>query len=92
MNENRITDKPYAKWLERALSEMSSYPVHGITLAAVTDTGEIYTDYYEVSMADKLVISGVIHQDATLDMLAANGIINYEEDEEDNETNGSEEE
>lgn len=84
MSKNtNITEMPYAKWLEQTLRDISAVPVRGIAISAVYDNGDTYTNYYNVSMNDKLVLSGLISQDATLDMLAANGVISYEEDDED---------
>lgn len=77
-----LSNIPYAKWLEDTLQEMIKYPVKGISLNALTTNGEIYTNYYEISMADKLLIAGIIQQDAMLDTLAANGIVEYAEEEE----------
>lgn len=78
----------YAQWLEKALQELITFPVKGICLSAVTDSGEAYTNYYEVSMMDKLLIAGLIQQDAMLDTMAANGFIEYEDGE--GETDGEE--
>lgn len=80
-----ITKMPYAKWLEQTLHDISSFPVKGIALLVCTDSGDSYTNYYNVSMADKLIMAGLIQQDSTLDMLAANGLIQYEDDEEETE-------
>lgn len=78
---------PYAQWLENALKEMLELPIKGICLSAITPTGEAYTNYYEISMMDKLLIAGLIQQDATLDSLAANGFIEYaDEDGEEKDT------
>lgn len=81
-NKNNITDMPYAQWLEETLQEITSLPIQGIVLACTLANGDVYAAYYNISMRDKLVLSGVINQDATLDMLAAQGIIEYEEEEE----------
>ena len=81
-----ITKMPYAKWLEQTLHDISSFPVKGIALLVCTDSGDSYTNYYNVSMADKLIMAGLIQQDSTLDMLAANGLIQYEDDEETEES------
>lgn len=85
MNEkpNDVFSMPYAKWLEQTLQELVKFPVKGIAINATTANGEVYTNYYEISMADKLVISGVIQQDAMLDTLAANGYIEYADEEDD---------
>ena len=93
-NRNNITEMPYAKWLEQTLHDISSLPVKGIALLVSTENGDSYTNYYNVSMADKLIRAGLIQQDSTLDMLASNGIIQYEDEEDDSsedESNGEEE-
>ena len=93
-NRDNITEMPYAKWLEQTLHDISSLPVKGIALLVSTENGDSYTNYYNVSMADKLIMAGLIQQDSTLDMLASNGIIQYEDKEDDNsedESNGEEE-
>ena len=90
-NRNNITEMPYAKWLEQTLHDISSLPVKGIALLVSTENGDSYTNYYNVSMADKLIMAGLIQQDSTLDMLASNGIIQYKDDESEDEINGEEE-
>ena len=80
-----ITKMPYAKWLEQTLHDMSSFPVKGIAMIICTDSGDSYTNYYNVSMADKLIMAGLIQQDSTIDMLTANGFIKYEDDENESE-------
>lgn len=83
-DKKNITDMPYAQWLEETLRDISTMPVEGIAILGVLNGGETYTAYYNVPMADKLLLSGLINQDATLDMLAAQGVIKYaDEDEED---------
>lgn len=88
-NSNNLNNIPYAQWLEKALQELITFPVKGIALHAITTTGEAYTNYYEVSMMDKLTIAGLIQQDAMFDSLAANGLIKYADEED--ETDGEEE-
>lgn len=80
---NNLNNIPYAQWLETALQELINLPVKGICLSAITETGEAYTNYHNISMMDKLLIAGLIQQDATLDSLAANGIIEYTDEEDD---------
>jgi hypothetical protein len=83
---NDINKLPYANWLEETLQNVIKLPIKGICISAVLDGGEIYTDYHNVNMMNKLMIAGVIQQDATIDSLAASGIINYaEEDDSDGE-------
>lgn len=83
--KNDITKMPYAQWLERALREISEESLRGIALVGILENGDVYTNYWNTSMADKLVLAGLINQDATLDMLAAQGIIEYEDEDEETE-------
>lgn len=90
--KNDITEMHYAKWLEGTLRDMSNLPVRGIAFLAVTDNGDVYTNYYNVSMIDKFTMAGLIQQDSTLDMLSANGIIKQDEDGDDEEDEHGDEE
>lgn len=87
-NKNDIRNMSYASWLEKTLQELVNFPVKGICIAATTNTGDFYVNYYNVPMGDKLTISGLVNQDAMLDTMAANGIIEYEESEEEGESDG----
>ena len=90
-----ITEMPYAEWLEHSLRDIVTFPVRGIALAITTDEGDTYTNYYNVSMTDKLVISGLIQQDATLDMMTTMGsfrIGTKDEDDDDEDMENDEEE
>ena len=82
---NELANIKYAGWLEKTLNELIKFPVKGICINAITDTGEAYVNYYNISMIDKLTISGIIQQDAMLDSLAANGFIEYKDDDDDDE-------
>jgi hypothetical protein len=82
MHEKDFTTLPYAPWLEKALQELLNFPVKGLCMYAITENGDVYSNYYEISMKDKLTIAGYIHQDAMYDSLAANGVIQYDDDEE----------
>lgn len=90
MGNNVFENIPYAPWLEKALQDLIKIPVKGICIHAITNNGEAYTNYYEISMMDKLTIAGLIQQDAMLDSLAANGLIEYADEE--GETDGEEKE
>lgn len=90
-DHKNITDMPFASWLEQTLHDIQEFPTRSITIAVMSDTGDSYINYYNTTMADKILISGLINQDATLDMMAANGIIDYAEDEAE-DSNGKEEE
>lgn len=84
MEEKDLTKIPYAQWLENALQELIKFPVKGICMYATTENGEIYSNYHNISMMDKVTIAGLIQQDATVDSLIANGFIEEEiESEED---------
>ena len=91
MTEDIFNNIPYAAWLEKNLRDLISSPVKSICISAVSADGDIYRDYYKTSMLDKITIAGIIQQDAMLDSMAANGIIEYAEDEEDG-ANGEEKE
>ena len=81
MPENDFKNIPYAEWLENALRELIKFPVKGICMFATTENGEVYSNYHQVSMMDKVTIAGLIQQDAMLDTLVANEYIENEERE-----------
>ncbi len=87
---NDITKMPYASWLEQALRDISEHPLQGIVLAGVLEDGDVYTNYYELPMAAKVLIAGIINQDAMLDTLINSGYI--EDDDEEEEDDAEEEE
>lgn len=64
----------YASWLEgfvkRVLIEQDT--VNGMVIAITRHDHTIEMEYWNCSMMDKLIVSGVIQQDAMLDTLAAN--------------------
>lgn len=74
-NPNDITNMPYAQWLEESLQRISSLPIRALVMIGITEDGNTYNDYYNATMADKLVIAGLIQQDAMLDTLEMNGLI-----------------
>lgn len=82
MNETEpnFKDIPYAPWLENALQELIKFPVKGICMFAVAEDGTVYSNYHNVSIMDKLTISGLVQMDATTDSLAVNGLIKNEEE------------
>ena len=87
--KNNFNNIPYAQWLEQTLQEIIKLPIKGMCLNAILDNGEAYTAYYNATMLDKITIAGLIQQDAMLDTMAANGFIEYADEEED-EDNGEE--
>ena len=82
-NSNDIREMPYAEWLEGALRRISMMPMRALVIIGITEDGGTYNDYYNATLGDKLLISGLIQQDAMLDTLEANGFINSEDNEED---------
>lgn len=78
-----MAENPIVKFLQQTIRDISKFPTKGIAIVVTSETGDAYTNYHNISMSDKLVISGLIQQDATLDMLVANGFIEYEDDEDD---------
>jgi len=82
MNENELNKLPYAQWLENALQELVKFPVKGICMYATTENGEIYSNYHNISMMDKLTIAGLIQTDATVDSMVVNGYIQTEDEDE----------
>lgn len=84
-----LNEIPYTQWLEETLQNIVKLPVKGIALNVVLADGSLYTDYYKLSMNNKLTIAGLIQQDAMYDSLRINGLIK-DADEED-ESDGEEE-
>lgn len=80
-NKNDITEMHYASWLENALEHLTNLDITGLSMVAIDSNGNTYTNYYNISMGDKLVIAGLIQQDAMMDTLAANGMIESDDDE-----------
>jgi hypothetical protein len=87
-NPNDITNMPYASWLEESLQRISSLPMRALVMIGITEDGDTYNDYYNATMGDKLLIAGLIQQDAMLDTLEANGLIATTDEE---DTDGEEE-
>ena len=77
-----MANNPIVDWVVQSMRDIAQMPIKGIALVAITTTGESYTNYHNVKMNDKLLIAGLINQDATFDALAANGVIDYAEDQE----------
>lgn len=77
-----MSEKPIVEWLREVLRDISQFDARGIAVASINKDGDSYVSYYKMSMADKVLISGLIQQDAMLDTLAQNGIIGYDESDE----------
>ena len=89
-NSNDITEKPYAKWLENILSDICAAPIRALAMIGITDDGDMFNGYYNASVADKILMSGLIQQDAMIDTLEAAGLINATNGDE-GENDGEEE-
>lgn len=82
MSNNDITKQNYTQWLEETLREILELPTESICISVKLQGGAVYTSYSdECTMMDKLQFSGVIQQDAMLDMMRANGLVKDENDE-----------
>ena len=77
-----MSEKPIVEWLREVLRDISQFDARGIAVASINKDGDSYVNYYKMNMADKVLISGLIQQDAMLDTLAQNGIIGYDESDE----------
>lgn len=86
-----MSEKPIVEWLREVLRDISQFDARGIAVASINKDGDSYVSYYKMNMADKVLISGLIQQDAMLDTLAQNGIIGYDDSDEDNDGNEEEE-
>ena len=86
-----MSEKPIVEWLREVLRDISQFDARGIAVASINKDGDSYVSYYKMNMADKVLISGLIQQDAMLDTLAQNGIVSYDESDEDNNDDEEEE-
>lgn len=75
-----------AGWLEGFVKRVLTEPetVNGMAVAIVGNDQTIETGYWNCTMMEKLLVSGVIQQDAMLQTLAANA-----EEEEDDDGNST---
>ena len=87
-----MSEKPIIEWLREVLRDISQFDARGIAVASINKDGDSYVSYYKMNMADKVLISGLIQQDAMLDTLAQNGIVSYDESDEDEDDDDEEEE
>ena len=82
---DEINTLPYAEWLENSLRNLMSMKIESICICTKSEDGGIGTGYWDCSMADKLVFSGIIQQDAMLETLRENGLVPMDEEDEDND-------
>lgn len=80
-----MSEKPIVEWLREVLRDISQFDARGIAVASINKDGDSYVSYYKMNMTDKVLISGLIQQDAMFDTLAQNGIVSYDESDEDND-------
>ena len=80
-----MSEKPIVEWLREVLRDISQFDARGIAVVSINKDGDSYVSYYKMNMADKVLISGLIQQDAMLDTLAQNGIVSYDESDEDDD-------
>lgn len=79
---SKLNDLPYAKWLEESLQNMVGKPIEAICIMSKFDSGDVGTGYWNCTMGDKILFSGMIQQDAMLDTLEANGLLPGDEEDE----------
>jgi hypothetical protein len=72
----------YAPWLEETLHNIVGMPVESICIMIKYEGHAVGTNYYNVSMHDKLAFAGYLQQDAMFDTMRANGMIADVEDDE----------
>lgn len=80
---DEINNLPYAEWLESSLRNLMAMNIEAICICTKTEDGGVGTGYWNASMANKLVFSGIIQQDAMLDTLRENGLVPTDEEDED---------
>lgn len=64
--------KNHGQFMEEAKQRMEKLPVKGVCVIARLEGGEVYTDFYNCNVMDKMIFSGVIQQDVTRDIINAN--------------------
>lgn len=77
------TSLPYSDWLERSLHNIMSNQVDSICIITKNKNDEIMAGYYNCSIADKILFGGFLSQEAMIDTLYDQGLIeDCEEDDE----------
>lgn len=77
---------PYAKWLEESLQNFVGKPVQSICICTKFEDGTVGSGYWDCSISDKLIFAGFLQQDAMLDTMRENGIIDDGDVEEEEES------
>ena len=78
-----LNELPYAEWLEMSLRNLMTMPIDAICICTKTEDGCVGTGYWNASMSDKLIFSGIIQQDAMIETLQSNGMLDLDEEDED---------
>lgn len=73
---NDITTKTYASFMEQTLTEMITLPVEGICIITKLSGGAVYTSYFNSTSMDKITYAGLIQQDAMIETLRINKMLN----------------
>lgn len=73
---NDITTKTYASFMEKTLQEMVTLPVEGICIITKLSGGAVFTSYYNSTSMDKITYAGLIQQDAMIETLRINKMLN----------------
>ena len=76
---NDITTKAYANFMEETLQEMVTLPVEGICIITKLSGGSVFTSYYNATSMDKITFAGLIQQDAMIETLKINKMLNADE-------------
>lgn len=72
---------PYTKWLEEAVAGIIGAPVDSICILTKYKDGSVQTGYYNASVHDQLLFAGFLNQDAMIETLKVNGLVQREEGE-----------
>lgn len=76
-----IYAKDYDEFMKEALQTMVQLPVEGISIITKLQGGGVFTNYFKSNIMDKITYTGLIQQEATLDMLKANKLVRPENKE-----------
>lgn len=69
---------PYTKWLEEAVAGIIGMPVESICIMTKYKDGSVMSGYYKCSVNDQLLFAGTLNQDAMIETLKINGLVQSE--------------